>query len=58
MRLRSWLDFTTGILYHQPSPQHEARVIAWGLEAKSATVREGIFKCVHACGVALYSKYH
>ena len=34
----------TAILYSQPNPNEEAKVLAWGLEAKSATVREGLFK--------------
>lgn len=34
----------TGIVYHQASPQHEAQIVAWGLEAKTATVREGYYK--------------
>ncbi|GAA5942523.1 Hsp70 family protein [Sporobolomyces koalae] len=34
----------TCIAYYQPSPHDEAQIIAWGLEASSVTLREGIFK--------------
>ncbi|KAK4046962.1 hypothetical protein OIO90_006380 [Microbotryomycetes sp. JL221] len=34
----------TCILYHQPIPQEEAKILAWGIEAKSAALREGFFK--------------
>ncbi|KAM0786232.1 hypothetical protein ACM66B_007033 [Microbotryomycetes sp. NB124-2] len=34
----------TCILYHQASPNEEARILAWGIEAKSAALRDGFFK--------------
>ena len=36
----------TCILYAQSSPEEEAQVIAWGLEAKNANPGPGIVKCV------------
>jgi hypothetical protein len=34
----------TCIAYYQPSPDEEAQIIAWGLEASSLSLREGIYK--------------
>lgn len=38
----------TCILYSQRTPSEPAQVLAWGLEAKSAAVQEGmgLYKCV------------
>ncbi|GAA6044092.1 hypothetical protein JCM8097_000207 [Rhodosporidiobolus ruineniae] len=35
----------TCILYSQPNPNEEAKVVAWGIEAKNATVTRGLIKC-------------
>ncbi|GAA6022340.1 hypothetical protein JCM10207_003291 [Rhodosporidiobolus poonsookiae] len=35
----------TCILYEQHDPAQEAKVVAWGIEAKNATVRSGLIKC-------------
>lgn len=35
----------TCIAYYQPSPNDEAVVVAWGIEAKAMTLREGFYKC-------------
>ncbi|GAA5843244.1 hypothetical protein JCM11251_002259 [Rhodosporidiobolus azoricus] len=35
----------TCILYEQHDPAHEAKVVAWGIEAKNATVTRGLIKC-------------
>jgi hypothetical protein len=37
----------TCIAYYQASPNDEAIVVAWGIEAKAMTLREGFYKCVH-----------
>ncbi|CEQ41751.1 SPOSA6832_03518, partial [Sporobolomyces salmonicolor] len=36
----------TCILYEQHSPDEEAKIVSWGLEAKNATVGKGLIKCV------------
>jgi hypothetical protein len=36
----------TCILYEQHDPEQEAKVVAWGIEAKNATVTRGLIKCV------------
>lgn len=36
----------TCILYAQRTPSEPATVLAWGLEAKSAAISEGMYKCV------------
>ncbi|SCV73246.1 BQ2448_7171 [Microbotryum intermedium] len=33
------------ILYHQASPNEEATVLSWGLEAKNTALQPGMFKC-------------
>ncbi|SGY56999.1 BQ5605_C006g04207 [Microbotryum silenes-dioicae] len=33
------------ILYHQPSPNEEASVLSWGLEAKNTALQPGMVKC-------------
>ncbi|GAA5889552.1 hypothetical protein JCM5296_005983 [Sporobolomyces johnsonii] len=35
----------TCILYEQHSPDEEAKIVSWGLEAKNATVGKGLIKC-------------
>ncbi|BGP19763.1 hypothetical protein JCM10213_003609 [Rhodosporidiobolus nylandii] len=35
----------TCILYEQHDPSQEAKVVAWGIEAKNATIRTGLIKC-------------
>ncbi|BGP03164.1 protein of heat shock protein Hsp70 family [Rhodotorula toruloides] len=35
----------TCILYEQNSPDEEAKIVSWGLEAKNATVTKGLIKC-------------
>ncbi|KAK4049950.1 hypothetical protein OIV83_003774 [Microbotryomycetes sp. JL201] len=42
----------TCILYHQATPNDEARILAWGIEAKSAALRDGFFKWVQIPAVA------
>ncbi|GAA5878397.1 hypothetical protein JCM8547_007907 [Rhodosporidiobolus lusitaniae] len=34
----------TCIAYYQPTPSSEAVIVAWGIEAKAMTVREGFYK--------------
>ncbi|GAA5933864.1 hypothetical protein JCM3775_000308 [Rhodotorula graminis] len=34
----------TCIAYYQPTPSSEAVIVAWGIEAKAMTLREGFFK--------------
>jgi len=36
----------TCIAYYQPTPSSEAVIVAWGIEAKAMTLREGFYKCV------------
>ncbi|GAA6055821.1 hypothetical protein JCM3770_004776 [Rhodotorula araucariae] len=35
----------TCILYEQHHPEDEAKIVSWGLEAKNATVTQGLIKC-------------
>lgn len=46
LRPRRYRKVPSCIMYSQPSPEDEAQVIAWGLEAKNMTLQPGMVKCV------------